>query len=111
MIRVCHFTLEVPPPDQYSDFIAVNVQFHEIGGRDISSCQDEMSHFCKTIRNNVDHIETIQLWEFTYKIRLNPLPRSIRSRNQLQFSKFALVPMFRSPTGVTSLYISLNPIG
>jgi hypothetical protein len=96
-------------PMQFPDM--ANVQLHQIRSRNICCCQNEMCHLCESIGDDIDGVKPIRFWQFTHKVRLDPLPWTIWSRDQLQFSVFVLVPMLRSPASVTTLYVSLNPVG
>jgi hypothetical protein len=71
-----------------------DVQSHEVRGGDIGGCWNEVHHFCKSVRDDVDHIETAGFGELSYKIQLDPLPWAIWHRDGLHFPELTLVPMF-----------------
>lgn len=66
--------------------------------------------FCQLIKHSVDHIETIGFREFSHKVRLDPLPWSIRCGDQLHLSKLLLVPMLCSAAHMAHLHILFDPI-
>ena len=86
-----------------------DVQIHQVGSGDIGGHRKKVGHFHQSIGDDVDGIETTRFGEFTYEIRLNPLPRSVRSGNRLELSKFPLVLMFRTSAGMAPLDISFHP--
>jgi len=86
-----------------------DVQLHQIRSGNIGCHQDKVGHFCQSVGDDVDGIETTRFGEFAYEIQLNPLPGSIRCGNQLKLAKFLLLLMFRTSAGMASLDISFNP--
>jgi hypothetical protein len=95
-------------PVQFPDMM--NVWLHQVWSQNISHCQNEMQHFRESIGDDVDGVETIGFRQFTNKVRLDPLPWAIGSRNWLKFSVLTLIPVFHLSAGVTALYVSLYPV-
>jgi hypothetical protein len=96
-------------PVQFLDM--ANVQLHQIQSGNICRCRNEMCHLRESIGDDIDGVKPIGFWQFTHEVRLDPLPWAIWSRDWLQFSVFVLVLMLHSPASVTTLYVSLNPVG
>jgi hypothetical protein len=88
----------------------MNVQLHQVWSRNICHHWNKMSHFCKSIRDDVDGVESVRFRQFTNEVRLDPLPWSIWSGDQLEFSMFTLILMFHMLAGMTTLYVSLDPV-
>jgi hypothetical protein len=88
----------------------LDVQSHEVWGRDIGGCQNEVCHFHKLVRDDVDSIETAGFGEFSYKIQLDPLPWTIGCRDWLHFPRFMLVPMFHPLAHMASFHIAFDPV-
>jgi hypothetical protein len=67
-----------------------------------------MRHLRESIGDDIDSIESIGFRQFTNKVRLDPLPWPIRSRDWLKLSVFLLILMLRSPACMATLYVSLD---
>jgi hypothetical protein len=87
-----------------------DVQSHEVWGGDIGGCRNEVHHFPKSVRDNIDHIETTGFGELSYEIQLDPLPQAIGCRDWLHFPELALVPMFHPLAHMASFHIAFDPV-